>query len=388
MALQQRSTNSEFGNALIICLTGFLIFTALCAGWLSPKNRISSPLLQSTTPAQVIRSIIRLDSQVGRSLLKQGIPLLARYGEDDPHLLSNNRHVDLFLQWALDIRYPSPQEILRAQLPLSTRILQSTPVTNSKNKPNLVVHESPAVLPDPNSRTSILSLSTGPQVLVFHTHTSESFLPTSGVEHRLNDRGDIVDVGRLLVDELNKSGILTLHTDKIHDQYPFRDSYIRSQETVSKLLTENPSIKVVLDIHRDATPGLPSSVKINGSEVAGISFVIGSDRMGLPHPNWQKNYQFALELADALDRRYNGIVLKVIRADARYNQHLHKHAVIVEIGNQHSSLEQAKTAAKYLAEVIQEFLQNYSLQDSQSRLTSEDTALGRPGDQKSKDLRN
>jgi stage II sporulation protein P len=387
MASQHNIANSEFANALIICLTGFLIFMALCAGWLSPKNRIFSSLLQSTMPAQIIRSLLKLDSQVGRSLLNQGIPMLAHHDEDDIDLVSNTRYVDLFLQWALDIRYASPQEILRVQLPYSKRILKPTTITKLKNKPRLVVHESPAILPDSNGKSNI-SLSTDPQVLVFHTHTSESYLPTSSVEHKLNDRGDIVDVGRYLANELNELGVLTLHADKIHDQYPFRDSYIRSHETVNNLLTENPSIKVVLDIHRDATPGLPSTVNINGSEVAGISFVIGSDRIGLPHPNWQKNYQFALELADALDRHYNGIVLKVIRADARYNQHLHKHAVIVEIGNQHSSLEQAKIAAKYLAEVLQGWLKNYPLTDSQLPLALEDSKFDRSDEQNNVDLRN
>jgi len=69
-----------------------------------------------------------------------------------------------------------------------------------------------------------------------------------------------------------------------------------------------------------------------------------------------KNHQFALELAETINRLYPGLVLKVIQADARYNQHLHDKAIIVELGNQYSTLEEAKNSAIYLAEVIADYL--------------------------------
>lgn len=359
MTLPHPPKEKGFGRALWLCIGGFLTILAFSAGLLSPKQSAPGPMLSSTLPTQMIRVLLHLDSQMGRSLLQQGIPMLQHEsGEEDPDLDQHIKPMEFFLAWAVDMRYFTPQEVLRAQLPITDWQSRRRVEDLGRRRIPLIAEPPRLLLPENPSRT----VADGkPEVLVFHTHTSESYLPVSGVEHALNEKGDIVHVGYALTKSLQSLGIATLYDDTIHDQYPFRDSYKRSQLTVSGLLEENPSIRMVLDIHRDATPGLPRTVKIKGQDAAGIIFVVGSDKLGLPHPHWQKNYQFALDLADALDRRYPGLVLRVIRANARYNQHLHDHALIVEIGNQNSKLSEMQISAECLAEVLKDYLREHPM---------------------------
>lgn len=353
MSLSHSPSAMGFWRALSLCLIGFLTILAFSAGWLSPKRSTSGPMLSAALPTQMIRVLLHLDSHMGRSLLKQGIPLLQQeLGEEDPDINQHIKPTELFLAWAVDIRYLTPQEIIRAQLPVTD--WRSRRTIAPPSEPKKIAAIPALILPETSTRPVF---DDKPQVLVFHTHTSESYLPVSGVEHVLNEKGDIVKVGRHLAETLKSYKIPTLYNDTIHDHYPFRDSYKRSQVTVSQLLEENPSIQMVLDIHRDATPGLPRHVTVNGRQAAGLIFVVGSDAMGLPHPEWQKNYRFALDLADAMDRRYPGMVLRVIRANARYNQHLHERALIVEIGNQRSTLEETLFTAECLSEVLKDYLQ-------------------------------
>lgn len=348
-----------FSHAVWLCLTGAIIVLSFAVFYLFPHPS-SNKAPASVSSHRLAQAFLNLDPQVGRSLLQQGLPLLRRHlGEDDPGWSQHYRPVDFFLRLVSEIRYPSPQEFIRVQIPLVDRQISS--VRQDDHVQAQAVMARPATdrtvpVPFPAKPRIFPERPVEPEVLIFHTHTSESYLPESGVDHKLNKHGDIVKVGRFLAEQLESRGIPTLYTDEIHDMYPFRDSYKRSHTTVARLLQENPGIRMVLDIHRDGTPGLSCRKTIAGRAVAGIVLVVGTDRMGLEHPQWQKNHQFALELAETINRLYPGLVLKVIQADARYNQHLHDKAIIVELGNQYSTLEEAKNSAIYLAEVIADYL--------------------------------
>lgn len=377
----------SFANAVWLCLAGAIIVLSFAAFYLSPQPSVESMPAPTFSCHNSAQAVLNLDPQIGRSLLHQGIPLLSRHtGEDDPKWNHYFRPVDFFLRLVSDIRYPSPQEFLCAQIPLLDRKVRFDLQQDSAQVQPVMarpVTNRAVPVPIPAEPRLIRERSTEPQVLVFHTHTSESYLPVSGVDHKHNKKGDIVKAGRFLAEQLEISGIPTLYTDEIHDMYPFRDSYKRSQETISRLLQENPSIRMVLDIHRDGTTGISCRKVIAGRQAAGIVLVVGTDRMGLTHPHWQTNHKFALALADATDRRFPGLVLRVIQSDARYNQHLHNNAIIVELGNQYSTMDEAKNSVVYLAEVIAEYLRNNPehLRPLQGRLSPEDSlpALGGAG---------
>ncbi|MGB9826744.1 MAG: stage II sporulation protein P, partial [Desulfofundulus sp.] len=119
-----------------------------------------------------------------------------------------------------------------------------------------------------------------------------------------------------------------------------------------------PELKMLLDVHRDA----PSSnaaesralttTEINGQKVARIYLIVGTDRLGLAHPNWQQNHAFALKLQQKLETLYPGLSRGIKIDTARFNQHLHPHALLVEIGGDQNTLAEAELGARYLADAI------------------------------------
>lgn len=324
-------------------------------------------------PLYIIRRFFHLDSRLGSTFLRQIIPGLTKItSEEDPDLFLETDSVDLILRLLVDIRYQSPQELLRVQIPLMSSLqTQKWYVTAASQQRSgntgiktadlkRISPEQPGVRPQPSPPEE--RVKERPRLLILHTHTSESFLPVSGEEHCFNGRGDIVKVGAHLRQVLeDKYGLPTLHCDTIHDYYPFRESYKRAEKTISEYLSRYPDIQVILDLHRDATPGIEHRVNIKGKPAAKLIMVVGTDRLGLPHPNWEKNSRFAKELAEAVDRVYPGLVHGVIEAEARYNQHLHPHAIIVEVGDHNTTLEEAYYSTELFAGVLASYLNSPSL---------------------------
>lgn len=372
--------NHSLWMMLAVCFTIAAFLSALVLslydlrsdnGWAIPSHH----------PFFIIRRILRLDSRMALTFLRQLIPGLSRaIAEDDPDLVLEIDGIDLFLNLLFDIRYQSPQEILRVQIPLlssyqarrdyqvvtrpalatSNSAIIETPTAGA----GLEVSSSPSpLLRSPTETNPDQRKKKQPRILLLHTHTSESYLPVSGVEHRFNGRGDIIKVGaRLSMILSEKYGISTEHSDRIHDYYPFRDSYKRSEKTITEYLASNSSLEMILDLHRDATPGLDHRVNIKGRPAAKIIVVVGTNLLGLTHPNWEKNHQFAKELAETADRLYPGLVHGIIKSEARYNQHLHPRSIILEFGDHHTLLEEAYYAAELMAEVLATYFNSSSLQ--------------------------
>lgn len=328
----------------------FLMFMGLFA--VMTVTSVKHNLTKVDTIARVSNRLFQLDTHTSRFILRNGIPVLDRSaGEEDPFTLFHLNWVDFYWKLAANINQTTPQEILKAQVPLLalSRIkpqpLKYPPIVNEPFHP-------PAPSPEPAPKIHSLRFDK-PYVLIYHTHTSESYLPESGKDHLLNQQGDIVKVGAYLQKILEeKYGIKTIHCDQIHDHYPFRESYQRSQQTLIKYLKEYPSLNILLDIHRDATPGLKSTCTVKGSDAATLMMVVGSDKMGLAHPNWKKNHEFAIRLNESLNLYYPGLCNGIVISNARYNQHLSDHALIVEFGNQNSKLEQVYQTVEHFAEIL------------------------------------
>lgn len=224
-----------------------------------------------------------------------------------------------------------------------------------------------------------------PYLLIYHTHTMEAFAATDNNKYTARygyDRTDnlnytVAKVGDFLTDYLIKDGISVLHDKTIND-YNYDSSYTRSLETVSKILKEYPSIKAAIDLHRDGygavmKPGIESIpalsqlpnqdfrkkyvTTINGENVARISFIIGSRRTKEMNEDWQKNYEFAKQISTELDKMYPGLSLGVqVKPYSEYNQHLLEKSILIELGSNYNTLEEAIASTKYLAKAISEVL--------------------------------
>lgn len=200
-------------------------------------------------------------------------------------------------------------------------------------------------------------------ILIFHTHTCESYTPSEQFQYqqtgnfRTTDLNySIARVGDELCNYLLGFGFKVTHDKTYHDYPAYSGSYTRSAKTVENVLKTNSS-DIILDLHRDAIGSKSNydpSVKIGEDVAAQLMFVIGTNGGGLYHPNWQTNLKFAIELQQKANEMYPGLFKPMIVRNSRYNQHLGSAACIIEVGATGNTLEQCLNSMKYLAKVIDE----------------------------------
>ncbi|MDD4698668.1 MAG: stage II sporulation protein P, partial [Oscillospiraceae bacterium] len=127
-----------------------------------------------------------------------------------------------------------------------------------------------------------LDRSDSPQVLIYHTHATESFMPEdrdyyidSDLSRSTDDTKNMVAVGNVLAQKLEEAGFVVKHDATQHDYPSYTGSYTRSAETINKYLSEYPSIKIIIDLHRDAissgnTDKVAPIIEINGKKAAQV----------------------------------------------------------------------------------------------------------------------
>lgn len=210
-----------------------------------------------------------------------------------------------------------------------------------------------------------LAASQSPLVLIIHTHGTEAYSADGALYckdtdnyARTADAGkSVVAVGAQMSEVLNKNGIPTVHCTVMHDSVQYKDSYARAEETVKKYLSEYPSIKLVIDIHRDSivksTGELVRPVaEINGEAAAQVMCVVGSDWAGDDCPNWENNLSLALKLREGLNEKYGNICRPVFLKGNTYNQELSAYSLLIEVGSSGNSLEEALRSATVTAEAL------------------------------------
>ena len=208
----------------------------------------------------------------------------------------------------------------------------------------------------------------GPQVLIVHTHGSEAYTMPPGQEYvpsgesRTTDsQFNVVRVGDEIAAVLEAAGLEVLHDAALHDYPEYSGAYGRSLETVERYLEEYPTIRFVLDVHRDAISdgdGSPYKVisSVDDRSAAQMSFVIGTDGGGLEHPQWRENLKFAAAVQQELAGRYPTLMRPITVRNSRYNQHTTTGSLLVEMGAAGNSLDEALLSARLLGEALAEVI--------------------------------
>lgn len=202
-----------------------------------------------------------------------------------------------------------------------------------------------------------------PTVLILHTHATESYTRSAGEKYKessafrtLNEAYNMVSVGEHLAELLEAGGISVIHDRTIHDYPSYNGSYSNARKTITKQLKENPSVCLVLDLHRDASADLNNQMKtkatVNGKSSAQLMLVVGTNASGLKHANWQENLALALKLQVQLERNAPGICRNLNLRAQRFNQDMTTGALLVEVGAAGNTHEEALTAVEVLAQAI------------------------------------
>ncbi len=206
------------------------------------------------------------------------------------------------------------------------------------------------------------------QVLIYHTHTSESYLDCdvgyyySDFYPRTSDsRYNVTRVGDEITKELKKAGIGVVHDTTIHDA-SYNGSYARSRATIEKYLEKYPDIKVTLDIHRDSIGDNKYKVKptftYKGKKGAQIMIMSGYNAYeGFNFPNWNYNLRFALRIQQTCESKYGGMTRPMNFGNFAYNMNINTGSLLIEVGTDSNTLEEAMYSGKLLGKALAEVLQ-------------------------------
>lgn len=201
-----------------------------------------------------------------------------------------------------------------------------------------------------------------PTVLILHTHATESYEKKEDYQETspyrtLDTNYNMVSVGDMVTQRLEAGGIRVIHDRTLHDHPSYNSAYNNARQTLQTHLAQNPGICLVLDLHRDAREDSQGKQKgetleVEGTRVAKLMLVMGTDKGSLSYPNWQKNLALAVKLQAQLESAYPGLCRPVKLTAARYNQDLCPGALLVEVGAAGNSREEAMAAAELLAKGI------------------------------------
>ena len=187
-----------------------------------------------------------------------------------------------------------------------------------------------------------------PQVIIYHTHSSESYQPYSESNfHREEETGTVREVGNVMAAELNKMGIAVVHDRTVHDRPSYNQSYDRSLSTVTALLRQYPTAEIVIDLHRDAaayTGNKGETIVINGETVAKYKLVIGQG-----NDNYRQLLSFAGAVNAAAEGLYPGFGGRILEKEYRYNEYIADQYLLLEVGNNQNDIYLSSSIVKEVA---------------------------------------
>jgi len=376
--MKQRKTLSEAVRRLeaLLLAAGTLWAAAVTAGSDTAASAVSS--LASALPERMLRW------ELGDLRPRDGLSPAAALTIGESPLLTSARG-DVAELWSLERREP-PEEDGETQTPVAVPV-EETPVEPAAPAEDNGVPAKTLIPTDPsgytvcgkvyisNSTDHTLSIpdlqqpfaaalgEEGPQLLILHTHGSEAYTPVPGTEIvwsgncRTTDyRYNVVRVGDEMAEVFGEAGISVLHDRTLYDYPSYTGAYDRALVSIQKYLEKYPSIRFVLDVHRDAIEDGQGNQYKAVSEVEGegvsaqMSLVVGSDGSGLEHPEWMENLKLAAALQQNILERYPTLMRPVLLRNSRYNQHTTTGSLLVEVGAAGNSPEEAVLAGRLFAE--------------------------------------
>lgn len=206
-----------------------------------------------------------------------------------------------------------------------------------------------------------------PRVLIYHTHTWEAYEMTEETQYRptekwrtKDDRFNVVRVGEELHKELTARGF-----EVVHDKTPFEPpnlsaSYKRSLEMLIRRRDAGERYDYLFDIHRDAYSGTyngKNGIEIDGKKASFVMLLVGKGTGATgagfdERPDWPRNLELAQAITEAMNQRAPGITRDVKIKSGRFNQHISPGALLIEVGNNRNTLEEALAACPIIADAI------------------------------------
>ncbi len=201
----------------------------------------------------------------------------------------------------------------------------------------------------------------GPQILIIHTHGSEAYTPDGTDVYTPSDNNtrtldtnyNMVRVGTEMEKVFTEMGLGVVHDTTLYDYPQYNGAYDRSAQAVKAYLEQYPTIRIVLDVHRDALIGEDGTVykavtTVDGTSTAQVMLVLGSSEGG-EHPNWMENLTLACKIQNGMNTLYPTLARPMTMRSSRYNQQLCSGSLLVEVGTHGNTLQEALAGARLFA---------------------------------------
>lgn len=288
---------------------------------------------------------------------------------DQSALLSNHRGAPKEVEHSSEIQeeiLPQDEEKLPEPLPGGSVVEHTSTGEGLKPVQDIYIQNSTGEAVDVAAlvaREFNLGLGEGPQILIYHTHGSEAYTQTETSRYQESDsyrttdcEKNVVRVGEEMANVFRAQGFEVIHDTTLYDYPAYSGAYERSRAGVEHWLEQYPTIRFVLDVHRDALisqDGAAYKLVAQEGEVkaAQVMFVVGSGGSA-EHSNWQENLTLAVKLQLALTHRYNQLARPITLRASRFNQHLSKGSLLVEVGGHGNTLEEAVEGGKLFARTV------------------------------------
>lgn len=203
----------------------------------------------------------------------------------------------------------------------------------------------------------------GPDILIYHSHATEAYTmdgtdmyEESDSYRTLNTDQNMVRIGTEMTKILESAGLEVIHDTTLYDYPDYNDAYNRSSQAVKETLDKYPSIRLVIDVHRDALAGNDGTIykTVAGTveNCAQIMMVMGTDSLGQTHPNWRVNLSLATSIQKALADKWSTLARPIALRTSRFNQHYSTGCLLVEIGSHGNTLQEAITAGRLYARTL------------------------------------
>ena len=199
-----------------------------------------------------------------------------------------------------------------------------------------------------------------PKILIYHTHTTEAYTATKASPYvqtstyRTRDAGkSVIAVGEALAQRLRTQyGFSVIHDATDHEPPSLKTAYDRSEQTMLSYLERYPSLVLFIDIHRDASSDTSDYVMVDGLPTARLMCVVGQGTKYAEKPDFETNYALASTLTENLRHIDKRLARDVRVKTGRYNQHVGQMNLLIEVGHNANTLEQALNAVPSLAESL------------------------------------
>lgn len=198
-------------------------------------------------------------------------------------------------------------------------------------------------------------------ILIYSTHTSETYKNSDNFKfdytgtYRTKDANyNMLSVASILSKTLNEGGITAIFDTTAHDYTSYDNAYTNSSKTIKNNLEKYSRFGIAIDVHRDAAADLSFAPKttINGKSTAQLMLVIGVGYDSFKNKYYPENLSMALHIAKVGEEMYPGLFRQVLVRDARYNQHLNKGSILVEVGATGNTLEEAYYGVRCFANIL------------------------------------